>query len=125
MSNFNFSDFYLGYPGHPRFRDKELIEDDVIAVIVQKWEMILFTNKGEVFGDPDFGGDLHYYLHETKLSADTIREDLNNQIGSYIQEIVGIPYTLEVTFFEDPERYQDCMEIFFQIKDLDVYLIVG
>ena len=125
MANFNFSDFYLGYPGHPRFRDKELIEDDVIAVIVQKWEMILFTNKGEVFGDPEFGGDLYYYLHETRLSADSIKSDLEGQISSHIPEISGIPYTLEVSIFEDPERYQEYMEIYFQIKDLDVFLVIG
>jgi hypothetical protein len=125
MANFNFSDFYLGYPGHPRFRDKELIEDDVIAVIVQKWEMILFTNKGEVFGDPDFGGDLHYYLHETRLSTDSIKSDLEGQISANIPEISGIPYTLEVSIFEDPERYQEYMEIYFQIKDLDVFLVIG
>ena len=125
MANFNFSDFYLGYPGHPRFREKELIEDDVIAVIVQKWEMILFTNKGEVFGDLEFGGDLQYYLNETRLSSDSIRDDLNNQISIYIPEINGIPYTLEVSFFDDPERFQECMEIYFQIKDLDVYLVIA
>jgi hypothetical protein len=125
MGNFNFSDFYLGYPGHPRFRDKELIEDDVIAVIVQKWEMILFTNKGEVFGDPELGGDLQYYLHETRLSSESIKNDLNQQISAYIPEIGGVPYTLEVSFFEDPERYQEYMEIYFQIKDLDVYLVVA
>jgi hypothetical protein len=125
MANFNFSDFYLGYPGHPRFRDKELIEDDVIAVIVQKWEMILFTNKGEVFGQPEFGGDLQYYLHETRLSSESIKNDLNQQISAYIPEIGGVPYTLEVSFFEDPERYQEYMEIYFQIKDLDVYLVVS
>jgi hypothetical protein len=125
MGNFNFSDFYLGYPGHPRFRDKELIEDDVIAVIVQKWEMILFTNKGEVFGQPEFGGDLQYYLHETRLSSESIKNDLNQQISAYIPEIGGVPYTLEVSFFEDPERYQEYMEIYFQIKDLDVYLVVA
>ena len=37
----SFIDFYIGYIGHPRFRDPELIEDDVIRVIVQKYEMIL------------------------------------------------------------------------------------
>ena len=125
MANFNFTDFYLGYPGHPRFRDMALIEDDTIRVIVQKWEMILFTNKGEVFGDYDFGGDLHYYLHETRLSGDTIKSDLVGQINSYIPEIKDIPYTLEVSFFEDPERFQECMEIFFKIRDLDVYLVVA
>ena len=125
MGNFNFSDFYLGYPGHPRFRDKELIEDDVIAVIVQKWEMILFTNKGEVFGDVNLGGDLQYYLPETRLSSESIKNDLEAQISAYIPEISGIPYTLTVSFFEDPERYQEYMEIYFQIKDLDVYLVVA
>jgi hypothetical protein len=48
MANFNFTDFYLGYPGHPRFRSLDLIEDDVIRVIVQIWEMILFNNNGDV-----------------------------------------------------------------------------
>ncbi len=125
MANFNFTDFYLGYPEHPRFRDMALIEDDAIRVIVQKWEMILFTNQGEVFGEPDFGGNLNYYLHETRLSAEKIKSDLVDQISSYIPEINGIPYTLEVSFFDDPERHQEYMEVFFQIRDLDVFLVVA
>ena len=125
MSNFNFTDFYLGYPGHPRFRTPELIEDDVIRVIVQKWEMILFTNKGEVFFDTEFGGDLPYYLHETRLSAETIEGDLKGQIAKYIPELNNINYKLKITFFEDPERFQEYMEVFFEVADLDVYLVVG
>ena len=45
----DFTDFYIEYPGHPRFRDLQIIEDDVVRIILQKWEMILFTNKGELF----------------------------------------------------------------------------
>lgn len=125
MANFSFTDFYLGYPGHPRFRSLDLIEDDTIKVIVQKWEMILFTNKGEVFLQPEFGGDLTYYLHETRLSEKTIEDDLGIQISSYIPEISGVPYILKVSFFEDPERHQEYMEVFFQIRDLDVYYVVA
>lgn len=125
MSNFSFADFYLGYPGHPRFRDKALIEDDAIRVIVQKWEMILFTNKGEVFCDPEFGGDLPYYLHQTRLSESSIEDDLREQISIYISELNNVPYVLKVSFFEDPERYQEYMEVFFQVRDLDVYLVVA
>jgi hypothetical protein len=123
--SFNFTDFYIGYPGHPRFRDPGVIEDDVIRVIIQKYEMILFTNKGEVFGDLDFGGNLEEILFETKLSADTIEGMLNTQISKYISELSGTNYSLTVSFFEDPERYQDYMEIFFQIKDYEVYTVVG
>jgi hypothetical protein len=123
--NFNFTDFYIGYPGHPRFRDPGVIEDDIIRVIIQKYEMILFTNKGEVFGDLDFGANLEELLFETKLSAEAIEGMINTQIVKYISELSGTNYTLTVSFFEDPERYQDYMEILLNIRDYEVYTVVG
>lgn len=123
--SFNFTDFYIGYPGHPRFKDSALIEDDVVRVIVQKYEMILFTNKGDVFGDPNFGANLEELLHETKLSAETIENEINGQIASYIAEIKGLDYTLTVSFFDDPERHQQYMEVYFQIKEYEVLTLVG
>ena len=124
MNSFNFTDFYIGYEGHPNFRSPELIEDDVIRVIVQKYEMILFTNKGELLGDPNFGGDLESLLNETRLSAEAVEGDLRAQIADYIPEIDGIDYSLKVEFFEDPERYQEYMVIGFTIKDYEVYASV-
>jgi phage baseplate assembly protein W len=118
---FDFSDFYIEYPGHPRFNDTQIIEDDVIRVIIQKWEMILFTNKGELFCEPNFGGDLPRYLYETKLSAETIEGELRGQISDYINELESITYTLKVSFYDDPERYQEWMEVYFQVADYDVY----
>lgn len=120
----NFRDFYIGYPGHPRYESSKFIEDDVIRVIVQKYEMILFTNKGELLGDPDFGADLPSLLHETRLSAESIEGDIKAQIAYYIPEVSNVPYTLVVNIYEDPERYQEWMEIFFQIRDLEVYATV-
>jgi hypothetical protein len=118
---FDFTDFYIEYPGHPRFNDTQIIEDDVIRVIIQKWEMIIFTNRGDLFCEPEFGGDLTKYLHETKLSAETIEGELRNQISNYISELESITYTLKVSFYDDPERYQEWMEVYFQIADYDVY----
>jgi len=125
MASFNFSDFYIGYPGHPRFVNKELIEDELVRVIVQKYEMIVFTNKGEVFGDPEFGADLPKLLFETKVSATNVENDIRDQISTYIPEIRNIPYKLSVSFYQDPENYQDVMEIFFTIKEYDVYLTIN
>ena len=121
---FDFADFYIEYPGHPRFTDLQIIEDDIIRVILQKWEMILFTNKGEVFCEPNFGGDLISLLNETRLSAETIELDLKSQISDYIPELDSITYTLNVNFYEDPERYQEYMEVYFQIADYDVYAVI-
>lgn len=121
---YDFSDFYIIYQGHPRFNDTQIIEDEVIRVILQKYEMIIFTNKGELFYDPEFGGDLTKYLHETRLSAETIEQSLKGQISTYIKELDTITYTLQINIFEDPERYQEYMEIFFQISDYQVFATV-
>jgi hypothetical protein len=122
---FDFSDFYIEYPGHPRFRDLRIIEDDIVRIILQKWEMILFTNKGEVFFNPGFGGDLERLLNETRLSAETIESDLNGQINSYISELSGVPYTLKVTFYEDPERHQEYMEVYLSLADYEIYAVIS
>lgn len=121
---FDFTDFYIIYPGHPRFNNLQIIEDDVIRVIIQKYELLIFTNKGELFCDPEFGGDLPKYLHETRLSAESIEVDLRSQISEYIEELQSIEYKLEINFFEDPERYQEYMEIKFEISEYEVFAVV-
>jgi hypothetical protein len=120
MSNFSFIDFYIGYPGHPRYRTPDIIEDDVVRVIVQKYEVILFTNKGELLGDPNFGADLTILLHETRLSAETIEGNIKAQIADYIPEIDGLEYELTVEFLEDPERHQEVMVINFMLNGYQV-----
>jgi hypothetical protein len=125
MADYNFIDFYTSYQGNPNFRDFELIEDDILRVVIQKWEMVIFTEKGEVFGEPNLGADLSHYLHETRLSAESIKESLNDQISYFIPELDGIDYTLEVEILEDSERYQEYMEINFSIKDIELYIIVS
>ena len=120
----SFLDFYIGYKGHPRFRSPELVEDDVIRVIIQKYEMVLFTNKGDLFGDANFGADLPRFLHETRVSAETVEGDIRAQIVDYIPEVDDIEYSLKVEFYEDPERYQEVMVIGFKIKDYEVFASV-
>ena len=125
MADYNFIDFYTSSQGNPNFSDFELIDDDIFRVVIQKWEMVIFTEKGEVFGEPNLGADLSHYLHETRLSAESIKESLNDQISYFIPELNGIDYTLEVEILEDSENYQEYMEINFSIKDIELYIIVS
>lgn len=120
MANRDFTDFYIKYPGHPSFNDSNLIEDEIVRVIVQKYESILFTNKGEVLGDPNFGGDLERLLHKTKVSSRYVEKNLNDQIAQYIPELNGIPYELNVSFEPNPNNYSDIMFIDFKLKDVEV-----
>jgi hypothetical protein len=122
--NFNFIDFYIGYPGHPRFRTAEIIEDDVVRVIVQKYEMIIFTNKGDLLCDTNFGADLVKLLQETRLSAESIEGEIVSQVVEYIPELEGVEYKVEVAFYEDPNRHQEYMEIYFELAGYEVYASV-
>lgn len=121
---FSFIDFYIGYPGHPNFRNLEIIEDDLVRVIIQKYEMVLFTNKGELLGDPNFGASLTELLHETRLSAEAVEADIRAQISDYIPELDNIEYELLVEFVSDPERFQEVMLINFSISGYQVYASV-
>ena len=117
-TNYDFIDFYIKYQGHPRFDPSQIMEDEVLNVILQKYEMILYTNKGELLGEPDFGGDLELLLHETKVSSTTVETNLHPQIQTYITE-------LEVQFIQDPDNYQDMMYIYFKISELEVNAIIS
>lgn len=124
MKEPDFKDHYIGYLGHPKFIVNKIIEDDVIRVIIQKYEMLLFTNKGELLGDSDFGCDLQKLLFETRIAKSGVRTIIIDQINKYITEIQNTNYVLDVEFSTDPENFQEVMEINFTIADYKVYSFV-
>jgi hypothetical protein len=125
MAEFDFKDHYIGYLGHPKFIVNKIVEDDVIRVVIQKYEMLLFTNKGELLGDSDFGCDLQKLLFETRIAKSGVKTIIIEQINKYIPEIRNINYILDVQFSTDPENFQEVMEIFFTISDYEVYFVVS
>jgi hypothetical protein len=125
MKEPDFKDHYIGYLGHPRFIVNKIIEDDVIRVIIQKYEMLLFTNKGELLGDSNFGCDLQKLLFETRIAKGGVRTIIIDQINEYIPELENTNYVIDVEFSTDPENFQEVMEINFTIADYRVYSFVN
>ena len=122
---FNFTDFYIIDQTDPSYTANQVIEDDVLRVILQKYKMILFTNKGDVMADPFFGGDLELLVNQTAVSSSYVETQLNNQIGLYIPELSNMNYTLNVVFTQDNVNFYDIMYIYFQIADYEVYAQFG
>jgi len=122
---FDFSDFYIKYQGQPRYIPTELIEDDVIRVIIQKYEVIIFTIKGEVLGQPDLGTNLDELLYQTRVDNQYVEDIINEQIQTYIPELSGISFNLSVEFADDPENYQQFMFVNLQIADYDIVAKIG
>jgi len=120
MINFDFSDIYIRYPEHPSYNSEQIVEDEILRVIVQKYEMVLFTNKGEVLGEPNMGADLDRLLHKTRVSGRYVERIVNEQITEFIPELTGINYELSVSFEQNPNNFSDIMFINFRIKEIEV-----
>jgi len=122
---FDFKDFYILYDGHPKYNSSETEEDDILQMILQKYEVIIFTNQGEVYGEPDLGANLESLIFETTVSAEYVQKVINDQIIQYIPEISGVNYEINCLFTKDPFNYQDILYVNFKIGKYDVYAQLG
>lgn len=121
----NYTDFYILYNGDPNFTPNQLIEDEVIRVIIQKYQLILFSAKGDMLGDPNFGADLLVLLYQTKVSANNVKKILNEQIKTYVPELLIGNYQLDVIFTQAPYNYQDIMYIKMAFSNVEIYAQIG
>jgi phage baseplate assembly protein W len=55
-------DVYLRLPSDPNYVSNFVEVEDEVSNFVQRIEMILTTNPGEVLGSPEFGVNLECYL---------------------------------------------------------------
>lgn len=125
MASLDFRDFYIKYKGHPKYNNDLIIEDDIVSVMIQKYEMLLFTNQGEVLGLPEFGCNLEDLLFQTNVSAAFVEDRIRKQISTYIPELDAMNYRLSVSFARDYESYQEAMLIYFVLADYEIFARVG
>jgi hypothetical protein len=114
-------DFYIKFPQHPNYQSNQIIVDDVIQVIVNKIEMILFTNQGDFIGDISLGSNLSTYLWNTNVSADYIQNVIQEQFNQYIPELVNYNTTLNVQLMEG--TLADILVVNITINDVNVQAI--
>lgn len=118
--NFDYTDFYILYDGHPYYNPNEILTDDIILGIIQKYQMILFTNKGELLGDINFGADIIKLLHQTSVSEDYIKKIITEQIDNYLGELNNYDYKLDIKFIENTYDYSDILVISLTISEFEI-----
>jgi len=123
MPTANIKDLNIRGVEHPKYNDRRIIEDRPIEFIVQKLENILFTNQGDVLGDPNFGANLEYYLWSTNVPANRIEKEIQEQIDIYLDELNTYNYEFSVDLFEGTVR--DILYVNFRIRDIDVDFVVS
>jgi hypothetical protein len=81
--------------------------------ILTKIRMIIFTTKGEVLGDPNFGLSLEQLLFELNFNERQLRQSFYDQLSQYVPDTVNMPITIEVTFSQGTVR---------DIAYIDIYI---
>lgn len=121
--NEDYQDLVIRWNGHQKYNSKKIIENDIIEVVVQKLEMILFTNQTDVYGQEGYniGANLEYYLWSTRISNDIIKGKITQQINAFIPEMNVLGYDIELKIFEGQIR--DIMEINITIKGYNINFI--
>lgn len=93
------ADIYLRIPNDPNYNPSEIDVDDKLFNFLQGVEMILTTNKGEIFGVPELGASLESYLWNPYITSSVIKTEINKQIATYCGDNASsIPYNIDVNF---------------------------
>ena len=99
------SDFYIKGQRDPSYDDNKLENVTYLDTVISKLYMILLTNKGDVYGAPEFGADIPKYLWKTKYPSSTIKTNIEEQISMYVPELQYNDYSVEVYIM--PGQTQD------------------
>jgi phage baseplate assembly protein W len=122
MPQANIKDVNIRGEDHPKYSSNRVEEDRAIEFIVQKLENLLFTNTGDVLGDPNFGANLEFYLWTTNVPISKIETQIKKQIDEYIPELNTIEYSMDIEIYEGTAR--DILQLNFRIKDTTINFFI-
>ncbi len=112
------TDFYVLSEDHPRFNFNKIIEEKDILILIDKIEILLFTNKGDFIADLDFGCDIETMLWKTRVDNNTLLNTITTQISTYVPEISNYVWKVELDFIEGV--YDDILMINIYIEDYHI-----
>lgn len=68
----------------PYFKSDLLEVNDEVEMLISQIKMMLFTNKGEIIGAPDFGANLDEQLFTFNVNEYSLRSALEDQTLKFI-----------------------------------------
>jgi predicted HTH domain antitoxin len=110
-------DFYTRTDGDAKYEDGRLEISDDLESAIQQIKMTLFTNKGEVLGEPDFGLDIEKYLFEYSIDSDLIAKEATMQINRYSNELAKRSITVDSMMYPDEVSNRDIFVLLINLPE--------
>jgi phage baseplate assembly protein W len=111
-------DFYLRTQEDPKYRPDQLEVSDDLEATLQGIRMTLFTNKGEVLGDPDFGVSLNNYLFEYSIDPFSVARDAAEQINRYVGETRKRKIEVKPSIYADQTSNRDILVLLIDVPEV-------
>lgn len=104
-------EFYVKDIGEPNYKDDKVQQDAEISMLLTQLETILFTRKGEVLSDLDFGANLEDYVYEFRYNDFMIKRALQSQIRQYAPLSKKYPIDIQVDYADETDRHAMFLDI--------------
>ena len=98
-------EFYIKKYGDPKFDNSQMEVDDEITELLIQLETLLFTTKGSVLGDPDFGLNLDDYVYSFRYNDTMLVRVIRDDINQFVP--LSKKYSVDVTvdFTDEVDRH--------------------
>ncbi len=117
-------DIYLSPESDPAYRPDQLEVYDEIESTLQQIKMTLFTRKGEVLGDYNFGLEVDKYLFEFSIDPFILSREAQNQIDVYVLESKKRTIAVSPASYSDERAGREIFVLLIDIPELKTPLSV-
>lgn len=97
-------ELYIKTIGDPNFDQYRVHSNSEIAQLMTQIETILFTNKREVLGKPQFGCNLEDLVYSLNYNNNEIKETIDEQIAMFCPLASKYNVSSEVSFVKGTAR---------------------
>lgn len=111
-------DFYIRTEDDLKYLADRVEVNDELESAIQQVKMTLFTKKGEVLGEPDFGIELNNYLFEYSIDPNRLSKDATAQINKYVAESRKRQITVSPSLYPDEKSNRDIFVLLINIPEL-------
>ena len=104
-------EFYVKDIGEPNFQPDKLQQDAELSMLLTQIETMLFTRKGEVLGNPEFGVNLEDYVYSFRYNDYLIKKVIVEQLNMFVPLAQKYNVDVGVEFVEDSDRHAMFLDI--------------
>lgn len=97
-------DFYVKTLGDPNYDPTKVHTESELAQLIGQIETTLFTNRGDVLGEPNFGCNLEDLVYSLNYNEQQVQDVVKQQLKTYVPLATKYDVKTTVAFYRGEVR---------------------